>query len=370
MQFNFRRPMVIELIQRSRRKFLLQSSALALGVALPMRAISAIDTENARLLAAWQLPGGVYQVGVLNTVGQGDTLHGTVAMAVDLPTRPHGLMHLQGDEYLIVARRPGDWILRMNIRSGETLRIWQDEARYLNGHSAKHGRYIFIAETDVLQGTGALAVRDHETFDLLDVWPTHGKDPHQIVVLPKGGLGIEEPFLLVANGGIPTHADMGRAQLQHLPMDSSLVALHPLTGKVLNQWTLNDSRLSLRHMAVHVGSGVVGIAMQAHHGTAALQHAAPLLALLDEGGLHVVEESAYAKDYAGDIAATPQGFVISCTKNDTAAHFDWQGKLLYTQQSKAACALASEGEQVWLGSMLTSFNKPMVLDNHWLLLSA
>jgi len=230
-----------------------------------------------------------------------------------------------------------------------------------------HGDRLYTTETDVLGGTGVLAVRNRHTLELQDVWPTHGKDPHEMLVLPKGGLGIDEPFLLVANGGIPTHADMGRTQLNQLPMDSSVVAMSPRTGRVLNQWTLSDSRLSLRHMAAHAG-GVVGIAMQAHHSTAALRDAAPVLALLDENGLRTVNESAGVKGYAGDIVATPQGFVISCTKNNSAGQFDVQGNLLHSQAANAACALAAEGEQVWLGSLAVEFSRPLELDNHWLLI--
>ena len=359
--------MVIDPVFNSRRQFLLQSSALALSMALPLPAELATHTRQARLLAAWQLPNGAYQVGVLNAAGPGAALSYTVTTAVDLPTRPHGLMHLQGDEYLVIARRPGDWFLRLNIRSGETSRVWQEEDRHLNGHGAVHGDWLYTTETDVFGGTGALAVRNRHTFELLDVWPTLGKDPHEMLVLPKGGLGIDEPFLLVANGGIPTHADMGRTQLNQLPMDSSLVALHPRTGQLLNRWTLSDSRLSLRHMAAHAG-GVVGIAMQAHHSTAALRDAAPVLALLDENGLRTVNESAGVKGYAGDIVATPQGFVISCTKNNSAGQFDVQGNLLHSQAANAACALAAEGEQVWLGSSAVEFSRPLELDNHWLLI--
>lgn len=359
--------MVIDSVFNSRRQFLVQSSALALSMALPLPVESATPTRQVRLLAAWQLPNGGYQVGVLTAAGQGSSLTYVVTMVFDLPTRPHGLMHLHGDEYLLIARRPGDWLLRLNIRSGETSRVWQDEDRHLNGHSAVYGDWLYTTETDVLNSTGALAVRDRHTFELLDVWSTLGKDPHEMLVLPRGGLGIDEPFLLVANGGIPTHADMGRTQLNQLPMDSSIVAMNPRTGKVFNQWALSDTRLSLRHMAAHT-SGVVGIAMQAHHSTAALRDAAPVLALLDENGLRTVDESAGVKGYAGDIVVTPQGFVISCTKNNSAAQFDVQGNLLHSQAANAACALAADGEQVWLGSSAVEFSKPLELDNHWLLI--
>ena len=362
--------MAIDSMRVSRRQFLLKISASALCMAVPLAARSSVNTRTARLLAAWQLPGGTYQVGVLNTrYSQPGSLHladYSIELAIDLPTRPHGLMHMQGDEYLVIARRPGDWFMRLNIRNGDTERIWQDEDRHLNGHGVQHGEFLFTTETDVLDSTGALAVRNRHTLALLDVWPTHGRDPHEMLVLPNGGLGIDEPFLLVANGGIPTHADMGRTQLNHLPMDSSVVAMHPITGKVLKKWTLSDSRLSLRHMAVHA-SGIVGIAMQAHHSTEALNNAAPVLALLDQHGLRTAAESAGVNGYAGDIVATPEGFVVSCTKHDSALKFNTQGNQTAVLKAKAACALASQGEQVWLGHQASGHAHSLQLDNHWLL---
>ncbi|MEW6205945.1 MAG: DUF1513 domain-containing protein [Pseudomonadota bacterium] len=344
----------------SRRQFFLQGGALALSLAIPLHCKAATNSGHTNLLAAWQLPTGAYQVGVL-------TPNFAIEQAVNLPTRPHGLMHLHGDEYLVIARRPGDWLLRLNIQTGDTARTWQDEDRHLNGHSATHGDWLFTTETDVLTGQGVLGVRHRDTFELIDVWPTLGRDPHEMLVLPGGVLGIDEPFLLVANGGIQTHADMGRAQLNQLPMDSSVVAMNPQTGDVLKQWTLPDSRLSLRHMALHA-SGVVGIAMQAHHAQKADQEAAPVLALLDESGLRTVGESIDVKGYAGDIVATPEGFVISCTKNDSAAKFDAKGRLLSTQHAKAACALAAQGNQVWLGQQTGEHSNLLTLDNHWLLI--
>lgn len=362
--------MVIDSMRISRRQFLLQVSASALCMAVPLAAQSSVNAHTACLLAAWQLPDGTYQVGVLNTLyGQPravQLLDYSIELAIDLPTRPHGLMHMHGDEYLVIARRPGDWMMRLNVRTRETERIWQDEDRHLNGHSAQHGEFLYTTETNVLDSTGALAVRDCRTLELLEVWATHGRDPHEMLVLPNGGLGIDEPFLLVANGGIPTHADMGRTQLNHLPMDSSVVAMHPISGKVLKHWTLNDSRLSLRHMAVHA-SGVVGIAMQAHHLDEAQKHAAPVLALLDQHGLRAAAGSAGVNGYAGDIVTTPDGFVVSCTKNDSALKFNPAGNLVDVIKAKAACALASNGKQVWLGHQSTGHANSLELDNHWLL---
>lgn len=354
-----------------RRRFLSTalSAALSAGLLMAMTLARAanVNTTSARLLAAWKLPSGIHQAGVLLLQpGEPDVL--TVLMAVDLPTRPHGLMSLSNDEYLVVARRPGDWMMRLKIRTGQVARIWQEPDRSLNGHSAVHGNLLYTTETDLLTGQGVLGVRNASTFDLMDVWQTGGHDPHEILVMPKGSLGFDHEWLLVANGGIQTHADMGRTVMRGKPMDSSLVALHPETGAMLKQWTLEDPELSLRHVAMH-RSGVVGIALQAQHPGEDARNAAPVLAILGtDGSLRVVPDSTDLAGYAGDIAASREGFVISCTKADSALHVDVQGTRLGLNRAQAACALAAFGEQVWLGQQTAALAELLELDNHWLAL--
>lgn len=360
----------------ARRRFLQTLSCAGLLMTLPVAkagssvATTSFNSTSANLLAAWQVPGsGNYQVGVLQLNPAQPSLF-KVEQAIDLPTRPHGLMHMQGDEYLVVARRPGDWMLRWNIRTGETSRIWQEEGYQLNGHSILNGNVVYTTETDLLSGQGAIAVREKNTLNVLDVWPSHGHDPHEMLMLPQGGLGIEEPFLLVANGGIQTHADMGRTKMNLNQMDSSVVALRPATGELLRKWVLEDAQLSLRHMAWHP-DGVAGIAIQAQHDSESDRNAAPILAMLSAQGLNLVPASRGAKGYGGDIAATPEGFVISCTKNNSAHAFSLSGLLIHQETATAACALATEGGAVWLGHVLNSSPKSTLeLDNHWLLLKA
>lgn len=355
-------------MNHSRRYFLQQTVAVAFCAGLPLPARSEKRALGTRLLAAWQLTNGQHQVGMIQCNTRPEGASYSVGFALDVPSRPHGLMPLHADEYLVLARRPGDWFMRWNIRTGETSRIWQEDGRHLNGHSAVFGDLLYTTETDVLSGSGMLGVRNRDTFELLDVWPTQGKDPHQLLILPEGGFGFSQPLLLTANGGLASHPDMGRTPQAGQRIDSSIVALDPRTGEPLQQWVLDDTQLSLRHMAQH-HSGVVGIAMQAQHSNLQMQLNAPVLALLDHNGLRVAEQSAGVKGYAGDITATTEGFAVSCTKNDSLARFDIQGKLLGSQTAKAACALAVGGGEVWLGSQSLRFENPIELDNHWLLLA-
>lgn len=384
-------------MQGPRRQFLRLAGAYCMLNMLPPSSACAtafddrdhplVNQHSARLLAAWQIfqgnPQGAvqggghstYQAGVLQVQPGLQQLFSTV-FSVDLPSRPHGLMHLYGQEYLVVARRPGDWLMKLNLNTGATSRLWQQESTRLNGHSASNGLHVYTTETDLLTGEGMLALRDQNTLEVLDLWPTHGHDPHEVIFLPAGALGIDQPFLLVANGGIKTHAEMGRTPLISQGMDSSLVALHPSTGAVLKQWTLGDSTLSLRHLAFHP-SGVLAVAMQAQHSDPDSRNSAPVLALLNHNGLHAVSSSAGEQGYGGDVVATSKGFAVSCTRSNRLLNFSLAGELLSARQASAVCALAANGDSVWAG-FKPGFESELhpglndahqfELDNHWLLL--
>ncbi|HEX4918267.1 MAG TPA: DUF1513 domain-containing protein [Limnobacter sp.] len=334
-------------------------------VALAPARLAWAGQAGVHMLAAWQVRNTQqHQVGIvlLTDKGPQPTRH-----VVDVPTRPHGLMWLNSETCVVIARRPGDWLMRIHWPSGQHQRVWLGGEHHLNGHAllAQDGRWLYTSETDLVSGQGMLVQRHAQSLGIEAVWPTLGQDPHEMIALPAGVAGLKQPCVLVANGGIPSHADMGRTKVNLEAMDSSLVAMHPLHGEVLRQWTVQDRRLSLRHLALHQPSNTVGIAMQAQHHDAAQRHAAPLLALLDASGLRVVEGTANRKGYAGDVAATLEGFAISCTLNDSVCITNPQGQLLEEQHWPEACAIAAQDAQWWFGHSNSKW--PLQLDNHWLL---
>ena len=99
-------------------------------------------------------------------------------------------------------------------------------------------------------------------------------------------------------------------------MESSLVRIDTGTGKLLQQWRLDDPRLSLRHIAwSHVpgdGDARLGVAIQAEHERAEDRAQAPILAVLDGERLSTPTRANDNFGYAGDIAAAwGGGFVLS-----------------------------------------------------------
>jgi len=254
-----------------------------------------------------------------------------VVATVPVPTRAHGLLLLPDRSVLAVARRPGDWMLHWQPQQHRHTLHWNDAARRFNGHVAQRGEHVFTTETDLADGGGRIVVRDARTLRERAVWPTHGRDPHDLAFDAQGRLW-------VANGGIATDPATGRAKDMRA-MDSSLVCLDARSGALQGQWRLDDARLSLRHLALRA-DGAVGVALQAEHDDAAERVAAPLLALLQGGELRAINGPPLA-GYGGDIAVLGEAFVVSAPRAGQVVAWcatqGWRSKARLAH----ACALGS-----------------------------
>ncbi|WP_233205542.1 DUF1513 domain-containing protein [Acidovorax sp. 56] len=388
----------------------------AQAAAASTRPNNATHTNSATLAAAWEAQGS-FHIGLLSVAG----LQLRVQAALEVPSRPHGVVALPDGSVLAVARRPGDWMVRWHPgRHTAPLWRWQTaEAafpdRTFNGHvlAGPDGQTLYTTETDVETGVSLVGVRDARTLEKVAEWPTHGMDAHELIwdrhsTSSKTGA----PTLIVANGGVPTAPETGRAKRDMHRMDSSLVRLDGTTGELLGQWRLDDPRLSLRHLAWNPAGTVLGIALQAEHDDPALRHAAPVHARFDGQALHAEPQVGHAaqtgasalaeasvpavqaptnlQGYGGSIVATPEGWAVSCPKAGCAVLFNAQG--LRTGQIALAevCALASDGARLWAGGLGQSLLHQRVpgapvstqalthpgalhqarLDNHWGLVRA
>lgn len=333
-------------------------------------------TTQPQLLATWQQEQD--QIIGLWTL-DGSTLRPGPTLTV--PTRAHGLWAEPGGTVLAVARRPGDWLLRWHPTTGQTQWYWTPGDWRFNGHVAvsADGQRLWTTETDQGTGQGQISLRDPAQLETRQVWPTHGLDPHQIVVLPTPVNQLPAGTLMVANGGIPTRAETGRLkQRGQQRMDPSLVALDSATGQLLGQWRLDDADLSIRHMVWQPQSRTLGIALQAEHPAAEWQISAPVLAVWDGQRLQAATGQPPMQGYGGDICAGPQGgFIVSCPRANALACFDAQGRWQQTIPLELAYALAGRGDGQWwasgrsalLGSAAPQtpqpYPRPMAFDNHW-----
>lgn len=359
------------------------------GWSVPLPDVQATRT---RIGAAWRGPQDQDPrfAGVLEADWEARQMR--VAYQVPLPSRCHGITPLDDGGLMVVAARPGDWLLRCDgtgrIVRQISLARESSNAR-LNGHliAAPHAKVLFTTETDMKTGQGRIGVRDRNTLVKLDEWPSHGLEPHQILLDHEG-------HLMVANGGIPRGPDDKKYDLHR--MDSSLVRIHSQNGKKLGQWQLPDARLSLRHMAwaddVDTGPRLLGLAMQAEHEHAEQRAKAPILAVFDGQTLTIPTTQNDGTGHSGDIAAVcGGGFVLSSHQPGKVYlwHPSAAGQLREVVQFKQAYALSPwrPGNDELAGALVaTAFGlvrwhpsqppifvgwpQPMALDNHWVWMNA
>lgn len=342
------------------------------------------DEPIHRLLAAWRVPGqeGVDRCGIV----EADWAAGRMRIVTELvmPGRAHGLQRLPDGGWVVVANRPGRWLLRADAqgRLQRRLDVGQERPlRTFNGHAEPDasGRWLYTTETDPADGSGWISVRDAQTLARVAEHAVGGLDPHQLLV-DRGGR------LLVAVGGIPR--DLAGRRIDPARMAPSLLHLDPADGRRLGQWTLPDPRLSIRHLAWGQGDEpLLGVALQAEHDDAGARRAAPLLALWD-GRQLALQPAALGGGYAGDVAAGPAGgFVLSAQKQGQGLwwHPRADDGLVRIAELTDPCAVASwdGGRGVLMAGgrgiarwhvrqppRMLAWPQPMAPDNHWVLLPA
>jgi hypothetical protein len=346
------------------------------------------STAVARVAATWRGPDAhsAYQAGILEfDAGAGEI---RILWQQRLPGRAHGLVAASDGGVLVLAVRPGYWIRHFSAsgRMQCSLDIPADAARHLTGHAAvsRDGAWLYTGETDARDDSGWVGVRDLRTLQMVDEWQTHGVEPHDLRLAPDGSL-------ILANGGIRRAAGDRKRALDR--MDSSIVNLDATSGALRGQWRLEDSRLSLRHLAwTHSleGRPLLGIGIQAEHQEPERRRDAPLLALWDGSSLSVPSHAAGGDGYAGDICAAPGGgFVISSNRVNSALwwHPSVPGKLTLVARLTEAYALSSHmsdatpdgvfisaarGAALWnplRAAALLPWPQAMVTENHWLSLA-
>ncbi len=380
---------------RSRRHFLADATAWLAGAAAPGaltaasvrsscgagdgapvqgRQAARAQRSDPEFAASWQ-EGSRYFVGVLGAGPDGVR----PLRRREVPTRAHGIAVEPQGSILLVARRPGDWLLRFDPIAGAIVEWdWSEGDHVYNGHVIRSadGRRLFTTETSLESGAGSIGVRDARSLALLARWATGGIDPHEVVLGPDGGLW-------VANGGIETRPETGRIKHRLEQMDSSLVRLDPVTGRLTGQWRLDDGRLGLRHLAV-ASDGTIGIALQSEHDDDGARQVAPVLGLWDRRrGLRPVPlpSGVMLAGYGGSVAPLGGGIAVSCPRAGLVVRWDLAGgepRWLAPVQLAQACPIAAG----WLGGAgavvhadgggeaieRLRLDDAIRLDNHWALM--
>lgn len=237
---------------------------------------------------------------------------GKIVFQIPLPARGHAAAaHPYRAEAVAFARRPGRFALILNCATGNvTAELTSPEGRHFYGHGSysADGRYLFTSENEFEAAQGVIGVWDSaDGYKRIGEFASGGVGPHDIKTLPTGNL-------VVANGGIETHPESGRAKLNIATMLPNLTYLS-LTGTVLEQVALGVDlhKNSIRHLAVSAdGSVAFGMQWQGDKG-----QVVPLV------GTHKQGQDAQILDLGTRVYSQMEGYVgsiaISADGNEVAA---------------------------------------------------
>lgn len=243
-----------------------------------------------------------------------------------LPARGHGVaFHPDQFSSVVFARRPGDFAVVLESETGAVLKWIQSTAdRHFYGHGtfSVDGRYLFATENHYNAGRGVLGVYDADDgYARIGEFSSYGVGPHDVRLMPGGDQ------LVVANGGIRTHPEQGRAKLNIATMDPNLAVLDARTGSLLELARLpkNLHKLSIRHLDI-TRDGCVAVAMQ-YEGDR--RDRTPLVGLYQAGGtirlLHAPRSiERRMRHYTGSIAFDAGGsvFAVSSPRGHLATFWD------------------------------------------------
>ncbi|NSY40010.1 DUF1513 domain-containing protein [Leisingera sp. ANG59] len=320
----------------SRRGFLagLMASALApqaswAAAGSPAFLSAGKDTSGAFLLAGLTETGGILFRHPLPGRGHAAAAH---------PTRP---------EAVAFARRPGRFADVIDCRSGAALaRLEPPPGHHFYGHGtfSPDGSRLFTTENDYENARGIVGVwHAADGYRRIDAFSSGGIGPHDML------LRRDKPGLVIANGGIETHPDSGRAKLNLPDMRPNLSYLNP-DGTLEEQMELpQDLHLnSIRHLSMRA-DGTVGFAMQWQGDTgeqvptAGLHTPGGVPRLLAEDDARVLNMQGYGgsvafSDDGGQIGVTsPRGGVLQVM--DTVS-----GALLQEHRIGDVCGLAPSAD--------------------------
>ena len=271
-----------------------------------------------------------------------------------LPGRAHHIaVHQENALFVVVARRPGRYLLVGDLNSGEVLaNIDIPQDRHLFGHGifSADGEYFYCPESDYqnAQGeSGRVAVWSVQkssrkvSFERVQDFPSYGVGPHELLLMP------DQKTLVLANGGIRTHPDSGREKLNLDSMRPSLVYIDAQSGKLLEKRAFFNEfhQASIRHLDVNA-TGKVVLAMQ-YEGEPF--KVAPLLATHQQGqDLKVFKVPEMVrqtmKQYVGSTRFDSSGRFIaaSCPRGNMITLWDAEsGEFIEKLKSRDGCGVCA-----------------------------
>ena len=309
--------MAIDLL--TRRRFLQQASAIAVLPLMGCGLKSSID--GYALFGAWRNESGQHGAG---------RIQAGLPQQSAMPTRGHHIEIIDGNEAWLFARRPSEYMQRVNWRTGKVLHTYSyDSSRAGFGHGIMHNGLLFTTDQDLDTDIGLLSVRHGKTGEVLQEFSTGGIGPHELLAMSDGR------YIAIANGGILTRPELGRMKLNLADMQPSLSLLDVQTGRIVHNAKLPDASMSIRHLA-HLPQDSIGIALQYESAEVSpKKNESPSVAAIwrVDSGLRLLNAPTELLDKAQGYAASAVSdgeryFAVSCPKANQVFVWDKDGNWL------------------------------------------
>ncbi|BCG83927.1 hypothetical protein MesoLj113c_00370 [Mesorhizobium sp. 113-3-9] len=355
------------------RRDFLRAAGIGFAAAMAPSAWAKTLAADAVFATAFVKRDGSFGAAVLSEAGK--VLH-----AIDLPDRGHDVTFDPVSKRSVVfARQPGTFAVVFDHTGRDApLTIASITGRHFFGHGvfSPDGALLYATENDFDNAAGVVGIYDARAkFSRIGEFPTYGMGPHELLLLGDGRT------IAVANGGIETHPDYGRAELNIATMKPSYVLIDRVTGDLIEKHELAASlhQLSIRHMDTDQ-AGTVWFGCQ-YRGPGTDR---PLLVGRAARGkdLQLLDMSPDVlsgfRNYIGSVAANPfAGTVaVSSPEGNSLAVVDVvSGRVVSTSALVEVCGLAPDGAgfmattgagEIIEGSGATRSEPDYVWDNHML----
>lgn len=344
------------------RRDFLRAAGIGLFGTIAPRAAAALGRTDAVFATAFQRRDGAFGVAILSEAGS--LLHTVV-----LPERGHDVTFDPVSRRSVVfARQPGTFAAVFDDDgSREPTMIASAPGRHFYGHGvfSPDGALLYATENDFDAAAGMVGVYDAtDGFSRIGEFPTYGVGPHELLLLGDGRT------LAIANGGIETHPDYGRAKLNISTMRPNFVLVDRETGDLVARHELAPDlhQLSIRHMADD-GAGRIWFGCQ-YEGP---QTDRPGLVghFSRDGGLRLAALPADVisgfRNYIGSVCANPAAgtVAVSSPQGNSLAVIDAaSGEVLASRRLVEVCGLAPDGTGFLATTGTGDFIRPDGTESH------
>ena len=270
---------------------------------------------------------------------------GSIRFRQPIPGRGHAAAaHPHRAQAVGFARRPGTFAFVLDCVTGRTVaELSAPPGRHFYGHGvfSRDGSLLYTPENDYDNAVGVIGVWDVPAgYRRLGEFASQGVGPHDIRLMPDG------ETLVIANGGIETHPDSGRAKL-NIPVMQPNLAYLGLEGGLRELVELSPAlhMNSIRHLDLRT-DGLVGFAMQWQGGQGDLP---PVLGTHRRGGAARLiggagEIAGQMNGYGGSVAFSGDGslLAVSSPRGGRVQAFDAEtGALVHGLAMEDVCGLGA-----------------------------